>query len=137
MHKDLFIGVMTGTSADGIDVCLVSFQHSKVELIASVSLGFTVGIKSEIKSLCLPDQNELFRAHSLGIELSLLAAKQINQLLALNKISPSDVCAIGYHGQTVRHHPDAKHPFSIQIGCGSTLAHHTKIQTITDFRTGL
>jgi anhydro-N-acetylmuramic acid kinase len=134
MQKKLFIGVMTGTSADGIDICLASIQNSKLKLIDSSFKAFQPNIRSEIKSLCTPSQNEIFKAHSLGIELSLLTAKQINKLLAKNSLSPKDISAIGYHGQTIRHHPDVKHRFSVQIGCGSTLAHHTKIPTITDFR---
>jgi anhydro-N-acetylmuramic acid kinase len=134
MAKELFIGVMSGTSADGIDICLSSVQNSTVQLIDSQCSSFTPNIKTEIKALCSPSKNEIFRAQSLGIELSLLTANQINKLLLRNALSASDIRAIGYHGQTIRHHPDTKYPFSIQIGCGSTLAHHTKIKTITDFR---
>ncbi|MFT6028951.1 MAG: anhydro-N-acetylmuramic acid kinase [Oleiphilaceae bacterium] len=134
MDKELFIGVMSGTSVDGIDICLSAIQNSTVQLIDWQCLSFTANIKTKIKALCLPSENEIFRAHSLGIELSLLTADQINTLLLRNALCPKDIHAIGYHGQTIRHHPDLNHPFSIQIGCGSTLAHHTKINTITDFR---
>ena len=134
MHTDLFIGVMTGTSADGIDICLASIQHSKIDLIDSVSIDFPSNLKSEIKALCFPGTNEIFRAHSLGIKLSILTAQHINQLLAKNLIPATNVHAIGFHGQTIRHHPEAEYAFSTQVGCASTLAHHTKIKTITDFR---
>ena len=134
MHKDLFIGVMTGTNADGIDICLANIQHSKIDLIDSTSIDFPFSLKSEIKNLCFPGTNEIFRAQSLGIKLSLLTAKHINQLLTKNLISAESVCAIGFHGQTIRHHPEAEYAFSAQAGCASTLAHHTKIKTITDFR---
>ena len=119
MPKELFIGVMSGTSADGLDLCLASIQNSRVQIIDSQSLSFSTNIRSEIKSLCSSGENEIFRAHSLGIELSLLTANQINQLLIRNTLSPTEISAIGYHGQTIRHHPETKYPFSIQIGCGS------------------
>tara|TARA_R110002167_G_scaffold262020_3_gene468719 strand:- start:878 stop:2002 length:1125 start_codon:yes stop_codon:yes gene_type:complete len=134
MHKDLFIGVMTGTSADGIDICLANIQHSKIDLIASSSIDFPASLKSEVKALCFPGTNEIFRAQTLGIKLSLLTAQHINQLLAKNLISAESVSAIGFHGQTIRHHPESEYAFSTQVGCASTLAHHTKITTITDFR---
>ncbi len=134
MQQTLFIGVMTGTSADGIDICLSSIHNNKIDLVDFISINFPDPIKSEIKSLCIPGENELARAQELGIELSLITADHINNLLLKNKIPPSEVSAIGYHGQTVRHQPKAKHPFSVQIGCGSTLAHITKIKTVTDFR---
>ncbi len=134
MHSNLYIGVMTGTSVDGIDICLISLKNSAVQLIDYVSADFSPEMKSEIKALCSPDTNELYRSQTLGIALSLLTANHIDPLLRQNSIPPSDIIAIGYHGQTIRHHPDAEHPFSMQIGCGSTLAHHSKIKTITDFR---
>lgn len=125
---------MSGTSADGIDICLAHLESSKMELVDSVSIDFPSNLKAEIKALCSPVENELFRAHSLGITLSLLTAKHINTLLVDNQLTASDVCAIGYHGQTIRHHPETAPALSVQIGCASTLAHHTKIKTITDFR---
>jgi anhydro-N-acetylmuramic acid kinase len=134
MHKSLFIGVMTGTSADGIDICLNSIDHRRIELLDSTSIGLPCRLKSEIKALCSPGINEIFRAHSLGVKLSLLTAQYINQLLAKNLIPAKDICAIGFHGQTIRHHPETKHAFSVQVGCASTLAHHTQIKTVTDFR---
>lgn len=131
--QKLFFGVMTGTSADAIDVVLASIQESDFKPIDSQSLELSE-IKQDIKSLCSPGPNELFRAHSLGVLLSQMTAKLVNEILARNNIKPFEVSAIGFHGQTVRHHPDANPPFSIQIGCASTLAHLTKIKTITNFR---
>lgn len=125
---------MTGTSADGIDICLANIQHSKIDLIASTSVDLPSSLKSEIKALCFPGTNEIFRAQSLGIKLSLLTAQHINQLLATKLIPATSVSAIGFHGQTIRHHPEAEYAFSTQVGCASTLAHHTKIKTITNFR---
>lgn len=134
MPKKLFFGVMTGTSADGIDIVLSSINSTSTDIIDSESTDFSENIKAEIKALCLPSSNELFRAHTLGIELSILTAKIINSILARNSLTPCDISAIGFHGQTIRHHPDTNPAFSIQIGCPSTLSHHTKISTITDFR---
>lgn len=134
MPKELFFGIMTGTSADGIDVILSSISTSAIDNIDSESLDFTDDIKNEIKALCCPSNNELYRAHSLGIKLSLMSADIVNAIMKRNSLCPSQISAIGFHGQTIRHHPDTNPAFSIQIGCASTLAHHTKIKTICDFR---
>ena len=134
MSKKLFIGIMTGTSADGIDIALVSVTESFLNIIDSQSQDLADDIQAEIKALCQPCANELFRAHSLGIKLSLICVDIINTIIKKNCLSPQDITAIGFHGQTIRHHPDTHPAFSIQIGCPSTLAHHTKIKTIADFR---
>lgn len=134
MHKQLYIGVMTGTSADGIDVALSSLQDTQFQTIDSESIDFPQALKAEVKTLSSPCFNELFRAQSLGIKLSQISAILINEILARNKLTSVDVAAIGFHGQTIRHHPEANPPFSVQIGCPSTLAHETGIKTISDFR---
>ena len=134
MPKELFFGIMTGTSADGIDVVLSSMANTTIEIIDSESIDFPESIKTEIKALCLPSSNELFRAHALGVQLSLMSARIINTIMQRNALCANDILATGFHGQTIRHHPDTQPALSIQIGCPSTLAHHTRIKTITDFR---
>lgn len=125
---------MTGTSADGIDIALLSVTSSSLNIIDSQSQDFSDDFQIEIKALCQPCTNELFRAHSLGIKLSLICADIINTIIQRNSLSPEEITAIGFHGQTIRHHPDSDPAFSIQVGCPSTLAHHTRIKTIADFR---
>ena len=75
---------MTGTSADGIDIALVSVTESFLNIIDSQSQDLADDIQAEIKALCQPCANELFRAHSLGIKLSLICADIINTIIKKN-----------------------------------------------------
>ena len=134
MNKDLYIGVMSGTSADGIDVVLAESGEKHFQLVNHISEPVSESLRQEIKQLCSSGNDEIHLATTLGIKLSKLTAVLIHRLLKETQISHSDVRAIGYHGQTVRHQPTTNHPYSVQIGCPSTLAFLTGITTVTDFR---
>lgn len=134
MKQELYIGVMSGTSADGIDLVLAEINESSFQLIDFVSSTYSEALRSEIKELSSPGADEINRSAQLGIKLSKETAKLIKQLLDKANTNASEVSAIGYHGQTIRHHPATEHAYSVQIGCPSTLAYLTGITTITDFR---
>lgn len=134
MQEGLYIGVMTGTSADGLDVCLCEISPTSFQILDQTSTDFCLSTKDRIRSLCQASYNEIFTSKTLGIELSQLTANLINELINKHHIKASDIMAIGFHGQTVRHQPNGALAFSHQIGCGSTLAHLSKIKVITDFR---
>ena len=134
MTNDLYFGVMSGTSADAIDIVLAQVNDRELSIIDSASTALSETIRHNIKTLCSQSDNEIEKSVSLGVTLSLITGDLINQLLEKNNLSPSLISAIGYHGQTIRHQPNAHQPFSVQIGCPSTLAFKTKITTITDFR---
>lgn len=134
MTLDLYIGVMSGTSVDGIDIVLAEIDENHFSIIGSASTVLPETIRQYIKSLSSPGENEIERSATLGIKLSMITANLINKLLESKNLNPSNIRAIGYHGQTIRHQPDISHPYSVQIGCPSTLAFKTNITTITDFR---
>jgi len=135
-----YIGLMSGTSADGIDLALVTFDdNQKLAHHASYYQAYSNEIANKISSLyCAennnPDNNELDRAFSLDVELAILFAKAINTFLQQEQLSNNDIIAIGSHGQTIRHRPLAKHAFTLQIGCCQTLATLTNIRVIGQFR---
>lgn len=130
----LYIGIMSGTSADGLDLALVNFSDNNIELVASYYQAYTPALQQKITSLYLPSTNEIDRSQSLAIELSQHFAKAIKAFLAQQNLSAGDINAIGNHGQTVRHRPTNEFPFTLQIGCHQTLATLTGIHVIGDFR---
>lgn len=144
-EKTLYIGLMSGTSADGIDLALVEFdaieakQANGANLIASYYQAYDDATHNKITELYNPSDNEIDRAGSLHVELAEKFAAAINQFLSQQKLSPSDITAIGCHGQTIRHRPvkntEISTPFTLQIGCLQTLAVLTDIRVIGDFRT--
>jgi anhydro-N-acetylmuramic acid kinase len=130
----LFIGLMSGTSADGVDAALLDCSNAQPGLVAHVFQAFPAEIRDQILALFEPGQNEIDRLGSLDKRLSALYAAAVESLLRRAKIPSEAVLAIGLHGQTIRHRPDGNTPFSLQIGCPSRLADKTGIAVVHDFR---
>lgn len=127
----LYLGVMSGTSLDGLDVALIE-QDSQTRLIATRFQEMPATLRHELLTLCSSSQDELARAAIAEQRWASLAADTINQLLADQHLSPQAVRAIGSHGQTVRHEPHLG--FTIQIGNPALLAELTGISVVSDFR---
>lgn len=130
---DLYIGLMSGTSADGIDVALVDFAQQP-QLIAATYTPYSKELRQEILALCKRGEDEIKRLGELDILLGRTFAGSIKDLLAQQSITPSAIKAIGSHGQTIRHSPHHPNRFTMQIGDPNTIAAETGIITIADFR---
>lgn len=135
-----YLGLMSGTSADGIDLALVTFdEHNKLKHHASYYQAYSNQIAAKIIALYYaennnPDNNEIDRAFELDVELAHLFSSAINAFLIQEQLGCDDIIAIGSHGQTIRHRPLVNHPFTLQIGCCQTLATLTNIRVIGQFR---
>jgi anhydro-N-acetylmuramic acid kinase len=134
-----YIGLMSGTSADGIDLALVDFNSGTTELIASYYQAYDNATRQKITELYQPSNNEIDRAFSLDKTLARQFSTAIKNLLQQENLLPDNIIAIGNHGQTIRHRPTKNtlidDPFTLQIGCNQTLAVLTGIRVIGDFRT--
>jgi anhydro-N-acetylmuramic acid kinase len=132
---ELYIGLMSGTSLDGIDAALVEFKDNKGQLIEFAYQPFPAAIKNQLEQIS--DANAMIFLKDYGAmdtHLGLLFAQTIEALLTKANISAHAVRAIGSHGQTVYHEPNGNHPFSLQIGDPNIIAEKTGITTIADFR---
>jgi anhydro-N-acetylmuramic acid kinase len=127
----LFIGIMSGTSLDGVDVALCSFDEG-CGLIATHFLPYPAEIKTALLALHHPSENELEAAILLGNQLAVMYADAVNGLLKKSKKTATEITAIGCHGQTVRHRPELG--FTLQIGNNALLAELTNISVVGDFR---
>lgn len=135
MTTPLYIGLMSGTSLDGIDAVLVRFDSdNKPHLITQNSTPIPDPLKKQLLEICLPGADEINRMGVLDIEMALLFSTAVQQLLRQTDLPATAIKAIGCHGQTIRHHPGAKRPFTLQIGDPSTLAEQTGICVVSDFR---
>lgn len=136
MSTEYYLGLMSGTSADAVDVALVDFSNDKTQLIATQSLALPSDIRQQIHALATPADNELDRMGQLDQQLGKLFADAINQFLTKYNLSPRQILAIGSHGQTIRHRPpdSVDYPFTVQIGDPNVIAEHTGITTVADFR---
>jgi anhydro-N-acetylmuramic acid kinase len=133
----LFIGIMSGTSLDGVDVALASFEgltaaNTDCQLIATHFLPYPAALKLELLALHEPASNELETSILLGNKLAVLYADAVNALLKSAQKKASEITAIGCHGQTIRHRPELG--FTLQIGNAALLAELTNITVVADFR---
>ena len=132
MMSELYIGLMSGTSADGINAALVDFSEATPKLIHSHYCPFPPTIRQTILALYQPGANEIKRMGELDITLGKIFANTANLLLQESNTPAKNIRAIGSHGQTVRHYPD--NHFTLQIGDPNIIAATTGITTIADFR---
>lgn len=130
--NELFIGLMSGTSADGVDAALVDFSTHQPQLIANHYSVFSSTLRKQILALCQPGPDEINRLGELDVLLGNTFADSVNTLLKNQNISPENIRAVGSHGQTIRHHPNRQ--FTLQVGDPNIIAAKTGITTIADFR---
>ncbi len=133
--SDVFIGLMSGTSMDGIDAALVRFGEAKADILATCEHAYPPDLRSKL--LAARSDTQL-RACEDVPELHRQVGECFRdaacELLAASGTSPAAVRAIGSHGQTLRHAPDADPPYSLQIGDADIIANATGITTVADFR---
>lgn len=129
---DLFIGIMSGTSLDGIDAVLVDFGCSPPRLVASHLVPYPRTLAGRILELHEPGADELHRAAALGNELARLYYQAVVDLLASAGVSSGQIRAIGCHGQTIRHNPAGG--YTLQIGNPDLLAELGGISVVAGFR---
>jgi anhydro-N-acetylmuramic acid kinase len=127
----LYLGVMSGTSLDGLDIALIE-QEQHTRLLATLYRPMPDRLRSELLALCASGADELARAAMAEQQWVELAAAAINELLQQQNLTPQQIRAIGSHGQTVRHEP--ARGFTIQIGNPALLAELTGIGVVADFR---
>lgn len=127
------IGLMSGTSVDGVDGVLASFvDEGQPEIIARACAQIPQALRDELLALNTPGQNELHRAALAANAVSDCYADVVGQLLNRAGLTASDVAAIGAHGQTVRHRPELG--YTTQLLAPARLAELTSICVIADFR---
>ncbi|MGA9343344.1 MAG: anhydro-N-acetylmuramic acid kinase [Rhodanobacteraceae bacterium] len=129
-----YLGLISGTSADGIDSALVTFEPV-VRIVAAHTTPYPDALRSRL--LALTRSTAAIALDDLGeldVTIGERFAKAALDLLDQAGVGRDTVAAIGSHGQTVRHRPKGHHPFTLQIGDPSVIAERTGIRTIGDFR---
>ena len=127
----LYIGVMSGTSLDGMDIALIELGAS-IKLLASHYTPMPPSLRAELLSLCASGPDEVARCAIAENHWVELAAQGVHALLTQQQLSPQDIRAIGSHGQTIRHEPALG--YTVQIGNPALLAELTGICVVGDFR---
>ncbi|KAA0943089.1 MULTISPECIES: anhydro-N-acetylmuramic acid kinase [unclassified Pseudomonas] len=127
----LYIGVMSGTSLDGLDIALIE-QGPAIRLISTHYIPMPESLRTELLGLCASGPDEIARAAIAQQNWVTLAAQGIHALLEQQKLTPQHIRAIGSHGQTIRHEP--ARGFTVQIGNPALLTELTGITVVSDFR---
>jgi len=130
---ELYIGVMSGTSMDGVDVALCEVTESYCKLIASLEYPFDLVLKETILQM-IEGPVTLKSVGEMNHRLGLLFAEAVSALLQRENIDAERIRAIGSHGQTLWHNPKGDHPFTMQLGDANIIAAQTHIDVVSDFR---
>jgi anhydro-N-acetylmuramic acid kinase len=136
------IGLMSGTSLDGVDGVLLSFDASPtghLQVLASAGAALPTPLRQALLDLNEPGLNELHRAAVATHQLVEIYAQVALKLVAQAGLKPSQIAAVGAHGQTVRHHPPSPGldhpPYTLQLNHPALLAELTGMPVVADFRT--
>jgi len=130
----LFLGLISGTSADGIDVALATFAPTP-KMHAALTQPYSQDLRRRILDLAQGDGRiELDELGALDVEIGRAFSAAALRLLAEHGIAAGAVSAIGSHGQTVRHRPAGANPYTLQLGDPNIIAEATGIATVADFR---
>ncbi|MDQ3056366.1 MAG: anhydro-N-acetylmuramic acid kinase [Pseudomonadota bacterium] len=136
---ELYLGLISGTSADGIDAALVRFDSSQAnascELVHGRTYPWDEAVRVRLVALGQgADANSLDELGALDVRIAQTFADAALRLLDEAGVAPDAVRALGSHGQTMRHRPEAAYPFTWQMGDGNVIAERSGITTIADFR---
>src|SRR5210317_267367 len=129
----IYIGTMSGTSHDGIDICAIKVSN-QVSLLKFSSYKYPIRLKREISRVIQQQELSLSGYLELNNKIGIAFSNSINKFLTENNVSKKNVAAIGLSGQTLFHNPKSKYPFSIQAGDPKVIANECGIDVVSDFR---
>lgn len=131
--SELYIGLMSGTSMDAIDAVLVDFSQG-IRLLGTHSVPLPEELRHRVAALCRSGPDEIERMGRLDVELGERFAEAALAVLASSEHGAGQVRAIGSHGQTIRHRPQAHPAFTLQIGDPNVIAERCGVPVVADFR---
>ena len=132
--QDYYIGIMSGTSLDGVDISLVAISASHIRPLANAFTPMPEALRMQISQLVQTGQSTLQSLGELDHRLGALYAECVNHFLQAQHLQPQQIRAIGCHGQTVWHSPTGDAPFTMQLGDMHLLAARTQIDVVADVR---
>ncbi|HEX7081731.1 MAG TPA: anhydro-N-acetylmuramic acid kinase [Gammaproteobacteria bacterium] len=131
---ELYVGLISGTSVDGVDAVLVELGTSSFAVRAAETRPFPQNLRNRIAALIDRPETSLAELGALDVALGQFFADSALAVIASAGVAPADVVAIGHHGQTVFHKPEPPEPFTLQLGDPNVIAARTGITTVADFR---
>ena len=133
--SSLYVGLISGTSMDGIDAALVEFGNHQCTVKATAVTDYPAALRDELlQASRTPANCTIDRIGQLDHWVGECFRDATQNLLSKAGVDPMSVAAIGSHGQTLRHQPRAARPFTMQIGDANIIVAGTGITTVADFR---
>lgn len=134
MEKFHVIGLMSGTSLDGIDAALIETDGERhIARLGFLTVPYDDALRAKIRAVLNITKDKLAATRDLEREITVAQANVVKALLAQLSLKPADINLIGFHGQTIAHDPAQK--WTCQLGDGALLAQLTGIPVVNDFRT--
>lgn len=133
-NKELFIGLMSGTSIDAVDAALVAIDSQQIEVLGFIEYPIPQPLIHELHALCSSGHDEINRMGAAHIQTAQVFVEAVQALLQKASYCANDIRAIGSHGQTIRHMPQGRYAFTLQIGDPFVIATQTGIDVVADFR---
>ena len=130
--NERYIGLMSGTSVDGVDAVVADFSDDHVRTLGHMHAPFTPALRAQLQALMQSGADEVERAGDASVALAHAYADAVAQLLAQSNLAAKDIAAIGAHGQTIRHRPERG--FTTQINGPAHLSELTGIAVVADLR---
>lgn len=130
--NERYIGLMSGTSVDGVDAVVADFSYEKVTTLGHVYVPFSAVLRAQLQAMMQSGADEVERAGDASVALAHAYADAVAQLLAKTRLAAKDIAAIGAHGQTIRHRPERG--FTTQLNAPAHLSELTGITVVADFR---
>ena len=134
IQRHYYIGLMSGTSLDAIDVALCQRNGDDFVQVAGMAINLSAPLRHQLLTICNEKKVTLQILGEVDHQFALACAQAVNTLLANEQVISSQVTAIGSHGQTIFHSPETHYAFTQQIGDGNLIAAKTQIPCVADFR---
>ncbi len=133
--RSCFVGLISGTSMDGIDAVVADFSHQQPHILAADTFAFTPELRQQLDQVRAdPDHFPTARLALLDAQFGEKLAEAASRIIEQSGMKPSAIAAIGSHGQTVLHRPDAQPPHTLQIGDPTRIVERTGCIVVADFR---
>lgn len=134
-EPSVYIGTMSGTSMDGLDMVAVSFNNNDCpQIIAQRQVGYPEDLRHQLQCMAVDMAATVSQMCRLDTWVGQFYAEQIDHFISDYQLLKNDIVAVGSHGQTIRHSIQSRHPFSLQIGDPNIIAALTNLVVVADFR---
>ena len=131
---DIFIGLMSGTSADSIDCATLDLSTEKINILGCNNFDIPKNLKAEIIQCSQSEKIGEELIESLNFKMAKVLVSSVKEVINELNINIKDIIAIGSHGQTIKHEPRSKNPYSLQIGDPQKISNDLNVTTIGNFR---